>query len=162
MQRARDSSKTRNALKGVAIALTVFTFFCIMSRIDYLVHSRLYKFGLQFSYEWAIEYWILYTFMYVIFSLAIGLMFWLGSDRTLRDCKISIAIVATVVLLTIGGLQDLLFFVLWAGGLPLPNVVWWWNPWQHILGTWNSISQIISASLSLFGATLLWIQTIWE
>ena len=155
-----NASKMRDIFKYTAIALLVLSFFCIMSRIDFIVHSTLYEYGLQFSYSWALEYWVLYPGIFVIFSLTTGFMFWLGSKKTARDFKISVAIVATVILLAAGGLQDIMFFVLWAGGLPPVDVIWWWNPWRHILGTWSSTSQIVSASLALSATLILWIQTI--
>jgi len=150
----------RDGLKYAAIALLVLSFFCIMSRIDFVVHGTLYDYGLQFSYEWALEYWVLYPAAFVIFALAAGLMFWLGSSKTPRDLKISAAITATIIILMIGGLQDVMFFVLWAGGLPPADVVWWWNPWRYILGSWSSVSQIASMLLALSATILLWTQTI--
>lgn len=150
----------RDGLKYVAMALLIFSFFCVMSRIDFVVHSTLCDYGLQFSYEWALEYWVLYPATFVIFASAAGFMFWLGSRKTLRDLKISAAIVATVIILMIGGLQDVMFFVFWAGGLPSADVVWWWTPWRHILGSWSSVSQIASTLLALSATILLWTQTI--
>jgi len=152
----------KDGLKYAAIAVLILSFFCIMSRIDFIVHGTLYDYGLHFSYDWALEYWVLYPAAFVIFALAAGFMFWLGSGKTPRDLKFSAAIAATVIILMIGGLQDLMFFVLWAGGLPPAEVVWWWNPWRHILGSWSSGSQIASSLLALIATALLWKQTLRE
>jgi hypothetical protein len=62
----------------------------------------------------------------------------------------------TVALLSIGGLQDILFFVLWGGGLPQNSVVWWWMPWAGIFGTWNSVLQVsLTLLTSCLGAGLM-------
>ncbi|MFQ6068628.1 MAG: hypothetical protein ACE5KD_03695 [Candidatus Bathyarchaeia archaeon] len=147
-----------SALKGFAVALSIFTFFCLMSRIDFIVHGTLYRHGLQFSYEWANEYWAIYTAIFVVFSVIIGVIYWLGSNKSVEDLKFSIALIATVNILMIGGLQDIMVYVFWAGGLPPNNVVWWWVPWNYLLGTWNSFMQIILATLTVFLTVFLWIR----
>ena len=77
----------KDGLKYAAIAVLILSFFCIMSRIDFIVHGTLYDYGLHFSYDWALEYWVLYPAAFVIFALAAGFMFWLGSGKTPRDLK---------------------------------------------------------------------------
>ena len=127
-----------------------------MSRIDFIVHATLYDHGLRFSYDWASEYWMIYTVTFVVFSAATSLMYWLGSAKTARDLRFSLALLATVNILMIGGLQDIMFYILWYGGLPANNIVWWWVPWSHILGTWTSTTQVILASIALMTTGLLW------
>lgn len=39
-----------------AIALTLFSAF-VFTNLDHIIHSDLYRYGLQFSYEWATNYW---------------------------------------------------------------------------------------------------------
>jgi hypothetical protein len=131
-----------------------------MSKIDFIVHETLYHHGLQFSYEWAIDYWVVYNVTFVAFSIIISLMYWLGSTKTVRDLKFSLALLATVNILMIGGLQDIMFYVFWAGGLPPNDVVWWWTPWSYLLGTWTSLTQIIFTTLTLFTTIFLWIHMI--
>jgi len=128
-----------------------------MSRIDFIVHGTLYRYGLRFSYEWANEYWFTYSATFIAFSGIIGLMYWLGSSKTVKDLKISVGLVVTVNILMIGGLQDVLFYVLWCGGLPANDVVWWWIPWSHFFGTWNSLMQIILTSFTFSTTAFLWI-----
>jgi hypothetical protein len=144
------------ASKGFAVAIAIFSFFCLMSRMDFIVHGILYRYGLQFSYEWANEYWAIYVFSFTFFSVVMGLMYWLGSDRTLKDLKISLGLFATVNILMIGGLQDLMFFTFWTNGLPPDNVVWWWSPFSQFFGTWNSSMQITITILACFVTVPLW------
>ena len=148
----------RTVLKGLGVALSIFLYFCLMSRIDFIVHQDLYHYGLQFSYEWANEYWITYFASYAYFSIVIGFIYWLASNRTRNDLKVSAGLVITVNLLQIGGLADIIFFSLWAGGLPPDSIMWWWTPWYQIFGVWTSSMQIIlMAFMSLIVASM-WIK----
>jgi hypothetical protein len=55
----RHSNASRVAcyvLLSMGTALTVFSF-CLFYGIDYIVHTDLYSYGLQFSYNWAENYW---------------------------------------------------------------------------------------------------------
>jgi len=147
-----------DASKGVAVAFSIFLFFCLMSRIDFIIHETLYNYGLQFSYDWAADYWVIYTATFVAFSIIISLMYWLGSNKSVGDLKFSLTLLATVNILMIGGLQDIMFFVFWAGGLPPNDVVWWWIPWSGLFGTWTSLMQIIFSALALSATIILWIR----
>jgi hypothetical protein len=146
-----------NALKGFAAAISIFSFFCLMSRMDYIVHGILYRYGLQFSYNWANEYWAIYTSLFVFCSIAMALMYWLGSNKTSKDLKISIGLLATINILMIGGLQDLLFYTLWGNGLPPDNIIWWWTPLSHYFGTWNSSMQVALTVLTCSATVPLWL-----
>jgi hypothetical protein len=128
-----------------------------MSRIDFIVNGILYNYGLTFSYEWALGYWITYILIFVIFSITVSFIYWFGSNKTLRDQKISIALLITINSLMVGGLQDIMFYVFWAGGLPPNHVVWWWIPWTQILGTWTSLHQVIFAILMACSTLFTWI-----
>ena len=148
----------RAVLKGLGVALSILLYFCLMSRIDFIVHQDLYNYGLQFSYEWANEYWITYFASYTYFSIVIGFIYWLASNRTRNDLKVSAGLVITVNLLQIGGLADIIFFSLWAGGLPSNSIMWWWTPWYQIFGVWTSSMQtILVAFMSLIVASM-WIK----
>ena len=150
------------ALKGFVIAILIFSFFCLMSRMDYIVHNVLYRYGLQFSYEWANEYWTIYASLFVFCSIAMAIMYWLGSNKTSKDLRISVGLFATVNMLMIGGLQDLLFFVLWGNGLPPDNVVWWWAPLSHYFGVWNSSMQIALVVATCSLTVPLWLHILRE
>jgi hypothetical protein len=145
-----------SASKGFAVAVSIFSFFCLMSRLDFIVHGILYRYGLQFSYEWANEYWATYAFAFIFFSVVMGLMYWLGSNKTSTDAKISLGLFATINILMVGGLQDLMFYVFWEKGLPPDSVTWWWSPLSHIFGTWNSSMQITLTVLACLITVPLW------
>ncbi len=149
-----------NTLKGFAVAVSIFSFFCLMSRIDFIVNNILYGYGLQFSYVWANEYWTTYTCTFIAFSLAIGLVFWLSSGKTIRDLEISIGLIATVNLLMIGGLADIMFYIFWSGGLPPNGVNWWWISWSHVFGIWTSSMQIHLFIMVLSIVLVLWTRII--
>ncbi len=136
-------SQTLAHFKKPLILMTlILLFFTLMSRIDYIVHATLYEYGLQFSYDWANSYWFTYNTLFVLFAVMAGVTYWFASNRTYRALKLSLALFGTILFLAIGGLQDILYFTLWGGGLPPTSVVWWWVPWANILGTWNSLMQI--------------------
>jgi hypothetical protein len=52
-----------------------------LNHINYIVHGELYNFGLEFSYRWAMPYWIfsgiVFSFCWVNIALAIALTFYL-------------------------------------------------------------------------------------
>ena len=141
----------------ISLALLVLLFFCLMSRMDYVVNSTLYNYGLRFSYNWAEGYWLTYNAIFIAFGLAVSCAYWLGSHKTRRDMKCSMALLATIVLFTVGGLQDVMFFVLWAGGLPPSNVIWRWSPFTSLIGTWNSMIQIGFMTLMVGASICTWI-----
>ena len=129
-----------------------------MSRIDSIVHGVLYHYGLQFSYEWANDYWVTYNATFIAFSIILGLMYWLGSNKTAKNLKFSFGLAVTVILLLIGGLQDIMFFVFWDGGLPPNDVIWWWAPGHYLFGTWTSLMQLAFSIATLSIITLLWVR----
>jgi len=139
--------------------MLVFLFFSLMSRIDFIVHTMLYNYGLYFSYEWAYEYWVVYCTTFFTFSFLIGFVYWLGSNKNKQDRKISIALTTSTSLLFIGGTADMMVFILWVGRLPPENVVWWWVPWYHIFGVWTTSMQLIFTAMILLIIALLWVQT---
>jgi hypothetical protein len=81
-------------------------------------------------------------------------VYWLGSQKTTQDKKVVAALLVTINLLALGGLQDILYFSIWAGGLPVNSVVWWWSLWKNIFGTWNTSLQL-ELMLGMAGFTIL-------
>jgi hypothetical protein len=147
-------------IKTGILAVLILGFFVLMSRIDYTVHSIMYNYGLRFSYDWANQYWIAYDATFVVFSLIVGYAYWFGSRKTKRDLKVAAALLLTINLLALGGLQDIMFFVLWSGGLPPSSVVWWWVPWTQIIGTWNSLTQVGLTTLAACLSSVTWMITL--
>lgn len=83
-----------------------------MSGLDFVVHRVLYGYGLRFSYDWAIVYWVLYGCVFFVFSVAVGFIYWLASDRSRMDVKVGFGLFLSLFLFSLGGLQDVfgLFF----------------------------------------------------
>lgn len=150
----------KTAWKVLGFSLLVFLFFSLMSRIDFIVHNTLYNYGLQFSHQRANEYWIVYSATFFTFSLLVGFVYWLGSNKNKRDRKISLALTTSMALLFIGGTADIMFFVLWGRRLPPENVMWWWMHWYSIFGVWTTSMQLILTSVISLVIVLLWIQTL--
>ena len=136
--------------------LLVLLFFVFMSGLDFVVHRVLYSYGLRFSYDWAVAYWILYGCVFFVFSVAVGFIYWLASDRSRRDVKIGLSLFLSVCLLSLGGLQDVFWFVFWGGGLPQDGIVWWWMPWFRLFGFWNSGLQLCLLGLVSGVIGLVW------
>jgi len=63
----------------------------------------------------------------------------------------------SVLLLFVGGLVDVLWFVLWGGGLPGFGVVWWWMPWFGLFGFWDSGLQLVLLGLCCGVVVLVWV-----
>src|SRR3972149_178150 len=58
-----------NLLLITGIGLNVFSAY-LFTRLDYIVHNDLYLYGLQFSYEWATNYWTYARLLLASISLA--------------------------------------------------------------------------------------------
>lgn len=63
--RSASSRFASYLLLALGIAMTGFSTF-FFNRSNHIVHIDLYRYGLQFSYEWAMQYW---TYTNIIFSL---------------------------------------------------------------------------------------------
>jgi hypothetical protein len=138
------------------VLLTVL-FFVLMSKIDYIVHATLYQYGLHFSYDWANTYWLTYNLVYFAFALTLAFAYYVGSQKSLQNRKVALAIFGSISVLAFCGLQDLLFFVLWSGSLPPETLVWWWSMWAPIFGTWNSQMQLALTGAGFVCVTVTWL-----
>ena len=123
------SNKTWCAILLFAVSVLVLT------RIDFLVHSTLYDYGLIFSYSWAVEYWYLYAILYQLVIVPLSL--WT------RNLYFFFAAQAFVLSAT----QDLFFFGLWCGSFPPETVNWWWMPTYRIFGFWSTSTQFVFSIL---------------
>jgi len=144
-------------LKISFLTFLVLTFFILMSGIDFIVHGTLYSYGLKFSFKWAVIYWSFYNTVFLCFALIVGYVYWFGSRRTKQDFKISLCLSMSIIVLAVAGLQDVIGYVFWQGGLPPDSVAWWWAPWYQIFGFWTSSSQLILTMVSVSSVVLLWV-----
>jgi hypothetical protein len=116
----------------------------ILTKLDFLVNTTLYEYGLQFSYGWYQEY----TFLYALSYQLVLLLLYLWT----RDWK-SILVLEGFVL---SAGQDLIFFAVWNGSFP--DGQWAWTIFHQIFGFWNTGIQVfltVSATLAGFIATLI-------
>lgn len=128
-----------------------------MSGLDFTVHRILYTYGLSFSYDWAILYWGLFGCVFLVFSAIVGLAYWLASSRSRKDAHVSIGLSLSIGLLFCGGLEDVIWFTFWGGGMPSCSVMWWWTPWCRMFGHWDSSCQLCLLSVVLAAIVLSWI-----
>jgi hypothetical protein len=143
-------------LKWLLLCFLVFLFFVLMSGLDFVVHRVLYGYGLRFSYDWAVGYWIVYWCVFLVFSVVVGFVYWVGSGKGRGDVRVGLGLSLSVFLFSLGGLQDVFWFVFWSGGLPGDGVVWWWMPWFRVFGFWNSGLQ-----LCLLGSVFVVVGLVW-
>jgi hypothetical protein len=136
------------------VAFGIFSFsVLLLTRLDFLINSILYNFGLSFSEAWYQEYTVLYFLAYqlVVFIL-------LAYTKNLK-----LFAFFQVFLLT--STQDLVYFGLWEGSFPSHE--WVWTVYYRIFGFWNTTSQILLSLSSLSSIMILsrvdriqvWIQT---
>ena len=129
------SRKTWIALLLFFVSVLVFT------RMDFLVHSTLYNYGLIFSLDWALEYWFLYCLLYQLVIVCLTL--WTKNPYFF--------VAAQVFVFT--ATQDLVFFGLWEGWFPSGE--WTWMLWYDFFGGWNTLNQIVlsvAANLAVLGS----------
>jgi len=92
------------------VALSIFFF----TRLDLVVHGDLYRYGLQFNYEWAVQYWtysrlILTSLVTAIVVAGFSIAFILANIRTY---KINLKIVSCPLLIVgIGAIIFSAFFL---------------------------------------------------
>jgi hypothetical protein len=145
-------------LKSLLLCFLVLLFFAFMSALDFIVHRVLYNYGLVFSYEWATLYWIVFGSIFLIFAFLIGFIYLMSSNaKNQKDLRVAVGLSLSICLMFAGGLEDILFFVLWDGGLPGDFTVWWWMPWCGLLGFWNSACQVYLFGVVSVVVVLLWI-----
>lgn len=144
-------------LNGLALCSLVFLFFVCMSGLDFVVHRVLYDYGLRFSYSWANFYWAIFGCVFAVFSFIAGFVYWLCSSKMSKDLKISAGLTLSIFLFYLGGLEDVLWFVLWSGSFPDVGVVWWWMPWFGIFGFWNGVCQLLLLSMVCLFVCGFWV-----
>jgi ABC-type antimicrobial peptide transport system permease subunit len=91
----------RVALILIGIALVALSLF-FFTRLDFIVHGDLYKFGLQLNSEWAENYWTLSTYFY--YSLRTAMVMIAGSTvfifiQTRTQINLSRAIICTPLII---------------------------------------------------------------
>jgi len=126
--------------KRIPIALFLFlAFVLVYTRMDFLIHSELYAYGLQFNQKWFGTNQIIYFFM---FQLAIVVCTYIA-----QNWKFLIFTEAFVLSAT----QDLIFFTWNSFNYPVGD--WTWMPFYSWFGAWTTVHQLVF-SISVLAITL--------
>lgn len=133
-----------------------------ISDIGWLVHSEfIKKFGLVFSMEWAIRYWI--DEMLVVFGLGlmVGLGYWIFRVDSKKHRTTAIILALSTCWQWMSGFFDWIwFFIDWINGYPLPALdkLWYWNPFYWGLGIhWTTFHHICLTIIMESVLLLIWL-----
>jgi hypothetical protein len=112
-------------------------FLVVLTGIDWVVHSVLYDFGLEFSYSWANPYWVFLGLCFVAAGAVAEMSYFLHRRIDRKVFLRGSLIFWTVLSQTLSGNLDLLWFLfnyLFKGvWFPAWDAVWWWH-WGSLLG----------------------------
>ena len=123
--------------KQTVISLSIFILSTLLfTRLDFLVNSDFYHYGLQFNESWYTTFGIIYGLLY---QLTIILLF-------LYSKNVSLFIFYEAFVLSCT--QDLIFYGVWNNGI-FPSGDWTWMPLYQTFGTWTTTHQILLSFLSL-------------
>jgi len=134
--------KERKSLVSVGVFLLATLIF---TRLDFLIHSELYGYGLIFSQDWFRTNQVVYSLMYQV----VILMVYLYS----RNWRLSLILEAFV--LTCG--QDLIFYG-W-NGFAYPTCDWTWMPFYAFFGSWTTMHQFYLTLSAVSQTTLFTLLT---
>jgi len=131
----------------IGIGTTSFSAF-FFTRLDYVVHNDLYRYGLQFSYEWAPQYWtyarvILGLLGLVIVTNITSIALILAAERT-REIRLFLSAHSPLRISS----TKLIFFVLFFAGVIALS---------FSINFTSSILAFIGLGLIFWGALLLYI-----
>jgi len=114
----------------------------LLTKLDHIVNSTLYGFGLQFSMDWYWQYSVAYLFL----LQGLVLLAYLFS----RSRELLLFAEAFVL----SGTQDLVYFGIWNGG-DFPSGQWSWTPYFQLFGSWTNLHQVLLSAACLMGASLV-------
>ena len=127
-----------------------------MTAFDYIVHKRLYDWGLIFDYNWAIPYWILLAIIFWSFA-AIGTSAYM-IDRKPNKLK-AFGIFSTILAEYHGGLLDTLWFSIYRifnGNWGKAFTNWQWHPFSSWFGYWDLNSNLVLNTVTFIYLIALW------
>jgi len=117
--------------KRTKITLLIYTIAVVLyTGIDYLIHSDLYRYGLQYDDAWFWKSQILYFVLYQV--LLVALYFYNRNWRLMLVLEV----------FTITGGPDLIFFSLW-DRMNFPHGDWTWMLMYKLLGRWTTTMQVM-------------------
>lgn len=142
--------KRRNLLVWLLI---IAIFYLILTKIDLIVHYDLYRYGLQFSGDWAEPYWWCLTASFLALAALSVSSYWLESRN--KNKYLVILIVLTILVPYFFGVEDVLWF-LWRGQFPANNVVWTWYWLNQYFPPWTTTKHLIYSAIGIAGLAACW------
>ena len=125
--------------------------------IDYIVHRQLYSYGLVFSFDWAIPYWIALTVLFITVGFQTSASYWVSRRETARNKATGAMLGLTVIWVYIGGYIDLLWWV-FDRSFPPTDLEWWWSPFHWALGLdWRTGDQLVYTLVMTIILAILWV-----
>src|SRR4030067_305380 len=132
--------KTEMKRRNILAVLLFFLGVLLFTRIDFLINSSLYRYGLHFSENWYVEYTGLYALCYQLLILSLFVY-----SRNLK-------LLALMEVFALTSTKDLVYFGLWQGSFP--TIDWSWMPFYRIFGSWTTAHQILLSFSMNFTASL--------
>jgi hypothetical protein len=153
--------RTHKIVKKLRIFRWFFTVFLVLlsaTWIDYIVHGQLYSYGLVFSFDWAVHYWLALSVLFVTIGLQTSASYWVSRRETARHKATSILLGLTVIWVYIGGYLDLLHWLVFYRSLPPADLEWWWSPFHWVLGLdWRTGDQLVYSAAMTIILAALWV-----
>ncbi len=148
-------------MKYLGIFRWFFTLFLVLlsaTWIDHIVHCQLYSYGLVFSFDWAIPYWVALSVLFVTIGFQTSTSYWVFRRETGRHKATSALLGVTVIWVYIGGYLDLLHWWVFYRSFPPANLEWWWSPFNWALGLdWRTSDQLTYGSVMTIILVTLWV-----
>jgi hypothetical protein len=129
----------------LVIAVVIFVVsVLVLTRIDFLINSDLYHYGLQFSDGWFWINQVTYTAMYQIIIVC---LFLYSRSKWL---------LITFEAFVISAGQDLVYFTVWQRSFPNGN--WDWMPAVKVFGLaqWTTAMQIGTTFATMLAVSMIW------
>lgn len=134
-------------------AAMIFIFYLILTKIDLIVHHDLYRFGLQFSREWAMPYWICLTASFYCLAALSVASYWLESRS--KNKYLVILIILTILIPYHFGAEDVMWF-LWRGWFPPDDMEWEWYLLNGIFPPWTTTKHLIYFTAGMISLGACW------
>lgn len=103
--------------------------------MDFIANKIMFNHGLEFSWDWFIPWGIALNLTVIGSSTSNALIYWAGRKLTLRRRVTAILIWMTGYWQIVSANEDMIWFIVFDGGFPPLDQVWWWMP-QHWVVQW--------------------------
>jgi hypothetical protein len=114
----------------------------LLTKLDFIINSTFYSYGLKFSMDWYWQYSVVYFVLLQCFAV--------GSYYFARRRELLLLAEAFVL----SGTQDIVYFGVWNGGV-FPNGQWTWTPSYWLFGSWTTVHQVALSVSSLLLACII-------